>query len=484
MSALDPNIILGAKSIELQNPLAQYAAMLQAQVFQSSNALANLKTQAAQGELDDQGSIRNALSGLPIGASADERIAALYRTGTPAGLKAAGEMGVQASTLAKNTAQTGLATAQTDTAKQKLHTDAVASHRDALANIDMSNPDAMRAGYAAWVNAGFDDPLLADTFAKGGTKEQVLASIPTDPAALQQKISMSALGAIKYLTTQTQTADNAASNARQVSEGALNRGVTIRGQDKADARTRDSTAAAMSKPFEVTGPDGTPTLVQQDKAGNITPVKGYTAKAPNLKPIPPSVNTAIIANQQSMKQIDRALTLVGGENIGDPAQGGMQGDVSATGWKGYLPTGALNRIDPQGVAARAEVADIGSLKIHDRSGAAVTISESPRLMPFIPLTTDDHATVVKKLQRLRLEAANMSSSLAETYSPDQGYRSSPVSGGGAGTPVPPAGKAVGAGAAAVGGIPKTNAQGWALHTDAKGNKAYVSPDGKQYEEAK
>jgi hypothetical protein len=32
--------------------------------------------------------------------------------------------------------------------------------------------------------------------------------------------------------------------------------------------------------------------------------------------------------------------------------------------------------------------------------------------------------------------------------------------------------------------PLTNSRGWALHTDAKGNKAYVSPDGKQFEEAK
>jgi hypothetical protein len=32
------------------------------------------------------------------------------------------------------------------------------------------------------------------------------------------------------------------------------------------------------------------------------------------------------------------------------------------------------------------------------------------------------------------------------------------------------------------GIPKTNAKGWTLHTDADGNKAYVSPDGKNYEE--
>ena len=32
--------------------------------------------------------------------------------------------------------------------------------------------------------------------------------------------------------------------------------------------------------------------------------------------------------------------------------------------------------------------------------------------------------------------------------------------------------------------PRTNAKGWILHTDAKGNQAYVSPDGKSIEEVK
>ncbi len=32
--------------------------------------------------------------------------------------------------------------------------------------------------------------------------------------------------------------------------------------------------------------------------------------------------------------------------------------------------------------------------------------------------------------------------------------------------------------------PAKNAQGWELHTDASGNKAYVSPDGKQFREVK
>lgn len=38
--------------------------------------------------------------------------------------------------------------------------------------------------------------------------------------------------------------------------------------------------------------------------------------------------------------------------------------------------------------------------------------------------------------------------------------------------------------AAVKAPPATNAKGWALHVDAKGNHAYVSPDGKSYEEVK
>jgi hypothetical protein len=33
-------------------------------------------------------------------------------------------------------------------------------------------------------------------------------------------------------------------------------------------------------------------------------------------------------------------------------------------------------------------------------------------------------------------------------------------------------------------VPQKNAKGWEIHTDAKGNKAYVSPDGKQFEEVK
>jgi hypothetical protein len=170
------------------------------------------------------------------------------------------------------------------------------------------------------------------------------------------------------------------------------------------------------------GADGKPVFIQPGKGGGAPSViEGFSPPTEKLRPIPPSINTAIIENQRSGNQLDRAISLLSGQDLP-----GMVADKNATGLKGYLPTGLLNRLDPSGVSARAEIADIGSLKIHDRSGSAVTISESPRLMPFIPLTTDDRDTVLKKLQRLKLEIDNYSSGMKEIYSAEQGYRENPI----------------------------------------------------------
>lgn len=53
-------------------------------------------------------------------------------------------------------------------------------------------------------------------------------------------------------------------------------------------------------------------------------------------------------------------------------------------------------------------------------------------------------------------------------------------------PVAPASTAapVAPGSSNAGQFPPTNAKGWVLHRDAKGNQAYVSPDGRQFEDAR
>ena len=95
-----------------------------------------------------------------------------------------------------------------------------------------------------------------------------------------------------------------------------------------------------------------------------------------------------IENRNQMNVIDEAIKRV-------------RANPGAVGAKNLLPDILMQRMDPEGVATRAAVADIGSLKIHERSGAAVTAAESPRLMPFVPGVRDTPDAVIQKLSRLR-----------------------------------------------------------------------------------
>lgn len=79
-----------------------------------------------------------------------------------------------------------------------------------------------------------------------------------------------------------------------------------------------------------------------------------------------------------------------------------QGAAGAT----ELGASILNNFStPDEITARAVIADIGSKKIHDRSGAAVTISEQPRLKPFIPSASDSPKAIKAKLKQLRARMA-------------------------------------------------------------------------------
>jgi hypothetical protein len=153
------------------------------------------------------------------------------------------------------------------------------------------------------------------------------------------------------------------------------------------------------------------------------PVNGPDGQqlGPQLKAIPANANTAIVTNMQNLSKAQQALALLKGGQVGT-----SQGDTAATGVKGYLPNGMLNRMDPAGVDTRASISDLGSMIIHDRSGAAVTAAESPRLGPFVPLATDDRATAEKKLQRFISVYQQETDALAQTYSKEQGYRENPI----------------------------------------------------------
>ncbi|MDQ0607990.1 hypothetical protein QFZ83_002161 [Variovorax sp. W1I1] len=158
-------------------------------------------------------------------------------------------------------------------------------------------------------------------------------------------------------------------------------------------------------------------VIVDTRAGTSRPVMdaaGNPARRPG-KDIPPNVNKSIIENQQNISKIDKAIAAISAK----PSSLGAQ----------YMVPGAETLgqyLDPEGVEARAGVADIGSLILHDRSGAAVTASETPRLRPFIPSASDSPDVAKKKLARFKAIYEEEAGLLAQTYSADQGYKESPA----------------------------------------------------------
>lgn len=124
------------------------------------------------------------------------------------------------------------------------------------------------------------------------------------------------------------------------------------------------------------------------KPPGATEVPDYTSQdTPGALP-PPAVMTTMLGNVSGIRNIDSVLK----ELAAHP---------DSIGPKALLPGWLTQRTDPEGVALRAGIADIMSQTFHDRSGASVTVSESPRLKPFVPDATDTAATLRTKLSRIR-----------------------------------------------------------------------------------
>lgn len=149
------------------------------------------------------------------------------------------------------------------------------------------------------------------------------------------------------------------------------------------------------------------------QAAQVVDSSGKPLAGPSkLKDIPPAVNTKIIEGKQGLSNIDKAIAAADAHPDAFGLTNMVPGVQTVKGqW------GSQDNVD-----ARAQVANIGSLKLHDRSGAAVSASEFPRLAPFIPSASDSAKTVVTKLKQMKRIAEEELGLYAEAYSPDNGYR--------------------------------------------------------------
>lgn len=191
------------------------------------------------------------------------------------------------------------------------------------------------------------------------------------------------------------------------------------------------TYTPSSKAAGQTAPGPAPTAKQPKYGAFINPKEPGTppvyitqddAAARGLIPAPTgtgaaSIKTKIATNKTEIATITDALAE-------------LDKHPEAVGINRSLGDWLNQRTDPGGVAARASLANIGSLKLHDRSGAAVTAAESPRLMPFIPSIKDNVDVARTKLRKLAEQIT------IETQLLEQSGGGGAGTGGGRGGPPP------------------------------------------------
>jgi len=136
-------------------------------------------------------------------------------------------------------------------------------------------------------------------------------------------------------------------------------------------------------------------------------------KPKDLKPVPPTINTAMTQNQVVLNKISRVQDLIDK----NPDSTGLV--------KGNLPSGLINRIDKAGIDTRAKLAELAATKVHDLSGAAVSVSEFGRLKPFLPQPTDNADTLRTKLAGMKAEVEDIVNATNQIYSEEQGYKPIP-----------------------------------------------------------
>ena len=375
--------------------------------------------QDAQRQRELQQRLQSGLQGLGAGASDDQRIGVYEGLG----------MYDAADKIRKSVADRGKTDAETQTKQLEAAKQRVELTGNVM-NWVRQNPTAENA-FLAIDHLTQNGVLPADQAA--AYKQQIQAD-PSKVASLSEMAYRSALsakdqlskfetrntggttdtlaidpvtGATRVANTvrNTQSPDNAATNARIAADAAAARKQAERhfqaGQSTPQYMETDAGLVALPKKL---APGQSPVGV---------PVMGSNGQplGKPAKDVPPAVAGKIIESKQSLSNIDKAIQAV-------------KSNPDAFGLLNALPgVERMRQGDQKGVEARAQVANIGSLTLHDRSGAAVSASEFPRLAPFIPSSSDNAEAIVTKLSQMKRIAEEELGLYSERYGPGTGYKS-------------------------------------------------------------
>lgn len=454
---IDPSIVMNLKPVQLANPLEQYMQVQQIQQAQNQSRLADLMYANQQRETDQTMRL-NDLYKNAVGADGNVDRAKLYTGVAGAGLgsrlpsiqksfadadKAAADVAeTKAKTKKADTETAGMADDQREKKRQRAIIDIAAfkTPQEALASLD------------AHQQAGDLTPEAAAA---------VRATIPSNPAdfpkwqiGMLQRI-MSAGEGMKYLAPDANTvANNATSRANNAAMNATTR----RGQDMTDARAREQIAAGKVPSGYRQGPDGTLVAIPGGPADtNNKPLTEDQAKA-----------TGWLVQAENAWKNMQAVGL--GKN-GKPTDAAKPGRIE-TALSAALPFGAGEAAANTWRSADRQkflqgASSLSESLLRAATGTGVNKDEAlQKVRELTPVWGDSDEVIKQKMDSIPLYIESLK------------VRSGP------GAPRAAGVLAQKPAATSKSVPPATNAMGWTLHVDAAGNKAYVSPDGKSYEEVK
>jgi hypothetical protein len=192
--ALNPNIALGVRGVEVANPLAQYAQISQLQSAQNQNALAQYQLSAAQRADEQQNRLYEAVQ--QPGFNLDFASAIKYGAPGIAAFKAQTE--AEAAGLTRTQKQGEINKQNVDILDSKLK-----QSRAFLDTLNPADPNAPQQ-YLQWHQANHADPVIGPALKARGvsvdqSRAQIEAAIAKGPQAFADLINGSKLGTEKFM---------------------------------------------------------------------------------------------------------------------------------------------------------------------------------------------------------------------------------------------------------------------------------------------
>jgi hypothetical protein len=391
--AIDPNIALGVRPIEIANPLAQYGQVAQLQAAQNQNQLAQLQMREAEATAQERNALRQ------LNPSAPDYEQQLFRVNPQLGIayrKEASAAAAQEATRKKTAVETtGLEFNQRLDKANKAISDIAAlnSPQEAMASIDqhLANGDIDQQ------KADMLKGQLAQAPSFGAWQKGMLVNIldakdrltQTSPKPVQVK---RADGSIIFLdenpnspTFQKEVLPAQATGMTPYEKGRLN----FEGQRVGLERQRLA-QDATSVVYQEDGNGNIVALPSRLKAGEVPTGRMAVAPGGGFQPMMAKPSEAVGKEQMSINQ--QKSTVQG-------ALDAVKATPDAFGWAtGNLPESVRSRLATSDEnEARAFVFNVVSGVIKERAGTAQSAGEAATLARFLPAEGDNAKVIEDKL---------------------------------------------------------------------------------------